>query len=88
MCIPVELPSYCISTMKFRPTTDKPPLNSPTISAQSEGSAISDSDDEEIGFYSDDDDYDDDEDEEKLWEASSHISDEDNITYESLVGFL
>lgn len=80
--------------MYFRPPTStaKPPvhspINSPTNSGQSGSIGLSDVDDsdEEVGFYSDDDfDDDDDDDGGNLWKASSPVSDEDNITYESLV---
>ena len=71
------------------PTSVKPPINSPTTSAQSDSTGLSfDESDEEVGFYSDDDDFDDDDDiddEEKLWGASTSVNEEDNITYESLV---
>ena len=82
-------PLYVILYTLRSPTSVKPPINSPTTSAQSDSTGLSfDESDEEVGFYSDDDDFNDDDDiddEEKLWGASTSVNEEDNITYESLV---
>ena len=72
LCLPVN-------SCHRPPSIVKPPINSPTTSAQSDSTGLSVVEsDGEVGFYSDDN-------EEKLWGVSNSVNEEDNITYESLV---
>ena len=75
--------TFVIVPLRSPTSVVKPPINSPTTSAQSDSTGLFvDESDEEVGFYSDDDDFNDDndvDDEEKLWGASSSVNDEDYI---------
>ena len=76
-------PCHCIlytGSLRSPATVVKPLINTPTTSAQSGSTRLCD---DEVDFNSNDGDGIDDK--EKLSGASSSISDEDNITYESLV---